>query len=68
MGIELLTAKDLAGILRISPKTVANKLTVAPHELPPRLPIPGRRPRWRLQDVDSWMAKYAQAGVAKGRI
>lgn len=62
----LLTVKDLAEILGRSPETIKKDLGRNPAAVPPRVTIPGTRLlRWRAVDVERWLAKHAQQGVAR---
>ena len=54
----LLTAKDLARILRYSELSVYNLASTRPHSLPPAIRL-GRNLRWHPQTVDSWIAQKA---------
>jgi hypothetical protein len=54
---SLIDIKSLSGILSQSPRTLRNKLCACPDTLPPRVIVPGvRGPRWRISDVDLWLA------------
>ena len=50
---ELLTARDLASYLRVSPRTVQRM--AAAGELPPPVPISPGRSRWRRGDIHEWL-------------
>jgi predicted DNA-binding transcriptional regulator AlpA len=57
MNEKLLTPKDLAEILRLSPETVKADARRSPDKLPPRFKRPGsNRLLWRQADVDAWIA------------
>lgn len=54
-----LTAADLAEILRVSPKTIQNRLAEHPDTLPPRSSLPGTKGAlWRVQVVNAWLNQY----------
>jgi len=56
MAEKLLTPKDIAELLRLSPETVKADCRRAPEKLPPRFRRPGsNRLLWRLSDVEKWM-------------
>lgn len=56
MTEKLLTPKDIAELLRLSPETVKADCRRAPEKLPPRFKRPGsNRLLWRLSDVEKWM-------------
>jgi hypothetical protein len=56
MTEKLLTPKELAELLRLSPETVKADCRRAPEKLPPRFKRPGsNRLLWRLSDVEKWM-------------
>jgi predicted DNA-binding transcriptional regulator AlpA len=56
MSERLLTPKDLAEILRLSPETVRADARRAPNKLPPRFKRPGsNRLLWKQSDVDAWL-------------
>ena len=50
---SLLTAGDVAGLLRVAPRTVQRM--VAAGEFPRPIPITPGRARWRRSDVDAWL-------------
>lgn len=57
MENRLLDVNTLAPILCLSPRTLRNKLCAEPANLPPRVAVPGiKGPRWRLSDVQKWIA------------
>jgi len=59
---KLLTPKELAELLRLSPETVKADAHRSPHKLPPRFKRPGsNRLLWRQSDVDAWMKKHTEA-------
>ncbi len=51
----LLTLEELAPILKRSVATLRSDRSRAPHLLPPAKMI-GRQPRYRLADVEAWIA------------
>ena len=56
---RLLDLQDLSETLGRSPETIKKDLKRNPLAVPPRLHIPGTRLlRWRLEDVDAWLAGY----------
>lgn len=57
MTDRLLTPKELAELLRLSPETVKADARRRPETLPPRFRRPGsNRLLWRQSDVDTWLA------------
>ena len=50
---SLLTAGDVAGLLRIAPRTVQRM--VATGDFPAPIPITPGRARWRRADIDAWL-------------
>ena len=50
---SLMTLRELASYLRLSPRTVQRM--AAENELPPPVRITRGRPRWRRADVDAWL-------------
>lgn len=57
MENRLLDIEALAPLLCLSPRTLRNRLSQNPASLPPRVRVPGvRGPRWRLSDVQDWLA------------
>ena len=63
MSEKLLTPKDLADLLRLSPETVKADSRRAPEKLPPRFKRPGsNRLLWRQGDVDQWMETHSPKG------
>jgi predicted DNA-binding transcriptional regulator AlpA len=60
---KLLTPKDLAEILRLSPETVKADARRSPDKLPPRFKRPGsNRLLWRQADVDAWLQTHTTRG------
>jgi predicted DNA-binding transcriptional regulator AlpA len=58
MNEKLLTPKELAELLRLSPETVKADARRAPEKLPPRFKRPGsNRLLWRQSDVDVWLKR-----------
>ncbi len=58
---ELLTPKDLAELLRLSPETVKADARRRPETLPPRFRRPGsNRLLWRREDVEAWLANHTR--------
>lgn len=63
---ETLGSADLAAILGLSPYSLHSALSRRPERLPRPVRIPGaRRLLWRRQDVEAWLAQYAQPAPAK---
>lgn len=59
---RLLSVEEVARILGRSPKTIRKDITRRPWAVPPRLLLPGARQlRWRLVDVQNWLAKHVEA-------
>ncbi len=64
---QLLTLEDLAQMLGRSPDTIKKDMRRNPNAVPPRLVLPHTRLlRWRLCDVDAWLAQFVQVGVSGG--
>lgn len=63
---SLISVKILAAMLRISPRTVWRRLSCDEMIEPVRI---GRCVRWRLRDVDAWVAAGCPTPVSdwKGR-
>jgi predicted DNA-binding transcriptional regulator AlpA len=60
---HLLDIQELAELLGRSPETIKKDLKRNPLAVPPRLHIPGTRLlRWRLVDVEAWLAGYVVRG------
>ena len=55
---SLLTAKDLAAILRYTEASVYNLASSRPHSLPPAVRL-GRSLRWHPKVVESWIDRKA---------
>ncbi|MHB1286744.1 MAG: helix-turn-helix transcriptional regulator [Leptospirales bacterium] len=51
---SLLTAKDLASVLRYTESSVYNLASTRPHSLPPALRL-GKSLRWHPDVVDAWL-------------
>ena len=56
--LALLTVRELAQTLKVSPRTVESLIKLK--RAPPFVRI-GRARRWRIQDVNAWLAKEAQS-------
>lgn len=54
----LLTAKDLAKILRYTELSIYNLASTRPHSLPPAVRL-GRSLRWHPKVVESWLEQKA---------
>ena len=64
---QLLTLDDLAQMLGRSPDTIKKDMRRNPDAVPPRLVLPHTRLlRWRLCDVDAWLAQFVHVVVATG--
>jgi len=64
---QLLTLDDLAKLLGRSPDTIKKDMRRNPGAVPPRLVLPHTRLlRWRVCDVDVWLANFVQVVVAPG--
>ena len=62
MENRLLDVDALAPLLCLSPRTLRNRLCADPASLPPRVQVPGTRgPRWRMSDVQHWLAALPSA-------
>jgi excisionase family DNA binding protein len=59
---QLVTAADLARLLRVSPRKL--RAMVATGQAPPSLRI-GRLRRWRARDVESWLDRQTAADLRK---
>jgi len=60
----LLDLGQLAEMLGRSPETIKKDLKRNPLAVPPRLYIPGTRLlRWRLPDVEAWLAECTAKGA-----
>jgi predicted DNA-binding transcriptional regulator AlpA len=61
MTDKLLTPRDLAELLRLSPETIKADARRNPDKLPPRFKRPGsNRILWRKEDVEQWLLKHSQ--------
>ena len=66
---HLLTLDDLAQLLGRSPDTIKKDMRRNPQAVPPRLMLPHTRLlRWRVCDVDAWLAHFVQVVVAPGAL
>ncbi len=64
---QLLSLDDVAAILGRSPQTIKKDLRRNPDAVPPRLMLPHTRLlRWRLVDVQSWLAQFVQKPRQEG--
>lgn len=55
--------QELVELLGRSSETIKKDLKRNPLAVPPRLHIPGTRLlRWRLADVEAWLARYVVGG------
>lgn len=64
MSEKLLTPKDLAELLRLSPETIKSDARRSPEKLPPRFIRPGsNRLLWKQSDVDAWLAANTRRPV-----
>lgn len=56
---KLLTAPELAEILRKRTASIRSDACRAPHRLPPRTVLPGNRLLlWDAEDVQKWLAEH----------
>ncbi len=54
--LRLLDYERLAEVLCVSVKTLQNRYSRSPFDLPKAIHVPGARgPRWTVQDVQDWM-------------
>lgn len=61
MENKLLDLNELAVMLGRSPETIKKDLARNRMAVPPRLYIPGTRLlRWRMIDVDNWLASHVE--------
>lgn len=62
--MQLLDLQELATLLKRAPGTIKRDLKRNPMAVPPRIHLPGTRLlRWRLQDVEAWLAANVSSGV-----
>lgn len=65
MDNRLLDINALAPVLCLAPRTLRNKLSLAPDTLPPCVKVPGTKgPRWRWSDVENWLNSLPSADNA----
>jgi predicted DNA-binding transcriptional regulator AlpA len=58
MSEKLLTPKELAELLRLSPETIKADARRNPGKLPPRFKRPGsNRLLWKQSDVEEWLRR-----------
>ncbi len=61
LNLNLLDLDDLATLLGRSPETIKKDLRRNRLAVPPRVHIPGTRLlRWRVTDVEAWLASYVE--------
>lgn len=61
---NLLNIAELAEILGIAENTVRWSICHRPERLPPMVRLPGARgPRWRIVDIQKWIAAHVEGGV-----
>jgi predicted DNA-binding transcriptional regulator AlpA len=64
---QLLTLDDVALMLGRSPQTIKKDMRRNPDAVPPRLLLPHTRLlRWRLEDVQAWLAQFVQPSGSQG--
>lgn len=64
---QLLTLDELANLLGRSPDTIKKDMRRNPDAVPPRLVLPHTRLlRWRVCDVEAWLAQFVQVVAAPG--
>jgi hypothetical protein len=63
----VLMKPDLAKLLRCSVRTIDERLSHAPHLLPPQMSRVDKRPRWYEPVVRAWMAEPARTAPTFGR-
>ena len=68
MENKLLDLHELSVMLGRSPETIKKDLTRNRLAVPPRLFIPGTRLlRWRMVDVDSWLASHVEIRMEEAK-
>lgn len=55
---------ELSPLLGQSTQCIKKKLRTAPHQLPPKMHIPGSKMlRWRMHEVENWLTETGQSKV-----
>lgn len=68
LNLNLLDLDDLATLLGRSPETIKKDLRRNRLAVPPRVHIPGTRLlRWRVTDVEAWLASYVAQRTGGGQ-
>jgi predicted DNA-binding transcriptional regulator AlpA len=69
MDVEkLLNVNELAHILGRSPETIKKDMLRNSAAVPPRVQLPHTRLlRWRVADVDVWLASHVMSGIRDGK-
>jgi len=68
LNLNLLDLDDLATLLGRSPETIKKDLRRNRLAVPPRVHIPGTRLlRWRVTDVEAWLASYVEQRTGGGQ-
>jgi len=63
----LLDLSDVARLLRRSTETIKRDMRRNPGAVPPRLMLPQTRLlRWRMEDVEAWLAAHAIPNTGEG--
>lgn len=61
---KYLDIDDLAVLLGQSTQTIKKKLRNVPHQLPPKMHIPGSKMlRWRTHEVQNWLIETGRSKV-----
>jgi len=61
MSSNVLAVEQLAQIIHKSPASIRSDASRNPDALPPICRLPGnKRLLWRLEDVESWLARYVE--------
>ena len=63
----VLFKSDLAKLLRCHVRTIEERLSHAPHLLPPQMSRVDKRPRWFEPTVRAWLAEPARTAPTFGR-
>lgn len=59
-----LDIEELAPLLGQSTRSIKRKLRTVPHQLPPKMYIPGSKMlRWRMHDVENWLVETGRSKV-----
>jgi hypothetical protein len=63
----ILLKPDLAALLKCSVRTIEDRLSHAPHRLPPQIGSVDKSPRWFKPTVLAWLAEPARTAPTFGR-